>query len=236
MKFETEKINLDDLPFGRDKIFRAGAATVDPGRIVQDVFGENMSASDMFMYLFRRFGSPSRAGDSFKSGGEYILTTSMEDLYLVASVGCSDYTPVLFGYLTTRDFEDRLREEDDAQVRAWHATFKKWREERGGPEEAFKEGAFVSGMDERKSVFKVYVEEFPDIEDELHKKDGLLCKGAATALLATANDLMRPTNIRDGWFNILGAFSGIKYNEETDTENTKYGPPAKYYEAQPNKL
>lgn len=236
MKFETKKIDLDDLPFGWDKIFWAGASSIDPGRIVQGVFGERMSASDMFMYIFRRFGAPSSAGDTFKSGGEYIFTTPMDGLYLTAGVKGSNYTSVLFGYLTTQEFENRLRDERQAHVRAWHDAFSEWRKANDISEKGFRRDEdYTASKKARDAAFKAYDEAFPGINEELHQKAGPLREEVTAALLSTANDLMRPTNIRDAYFNILGPFAGIEYDEETDTENTKYGPPVDYYEAPPEK-
>jgi len=236
MEFETKKIDLDDLPFGWDKIFWAGASSIAPGRIVQEVFGERMSASDMFMYIFRRFGAPSCAGDTYKSGGEYILTTPIDGLYLTASVKGSNYTPVLFGYIATREFEERLMNERHEHVRAWHEAFRKWRKDNGISEEGFRRDEdYTASKEARDAAFKAYDEAFPGINDALHQKAGPLREEVTAAFLATANDLMRPTNIRDVDFNILGRFAAIEYDEETDTAHTQYGPPADYYEAQPEK-
>ncbi len=85
---------------------------VNPGDAAKSILGDKVSSGDMFLYLYRRFGPPSSHGDTFKSAGDYYLTTPMQGVYLRISATGNDWTEGFFGFLAKGEIWERLREEE----------------------------------------------------------------------------------------------------------------------------
>jgi hypothetical protein len=192
-----------------------------------------MESAQLFLYLFRRFGPPIDATDDYKSAAAYCLTTPRPDVFLRIEIKGDDRTSLHFAYAVTKELGKKIREEDNARVKAWHNDKRAWWEEKGivllerPPLERYwsEEGlAYRQACDE---AFDAYCAAHPGKLDELHKACGPLKTEANEALLATIRDLQRPTRIRDIYITPLGRVENDEFIWDEVKEKSLYkGLPA----------
>lgn len=210
--FEPKHVDIFKLLDKHKKLDIAGFDTLDPGAVAEKIFGPDLKSSDLFLYLFRRFGIPlSESHDDYKEACSYWFTTPEPDLFLCVSIKAGAGACTAFGYVLTQELSQSVRREIDDLTKAWRDEKAAWIAANDIPE---------SEADER------YKQEFPDKWEEIGKLGGPLCRQCNEALTAVFKDFLRPTYIRDEYFNVLGVVTSedfeINIDERTGDDVTLY--------------
>jgi hypothetical protein len=194
--FETKQVDILELLKKHKKLDIAGFGTLYPGAVAEEVFGPSLKSSDLFLYLFRRFGMPrNESHDDYKEACAYWFTTLNPDLFLHVSIKAGADTCTAFGYVLTQELSRAVRREIDDLAKAWREEKAAWIAANDIPE---------SEADDR------YKQQFPEKWEEIGNLAGPLCRKCNEALTAVFKDFLRPTYIRDEYFNVLG----VVYPEE----------------------
>jgi hypothetical protein len=204
-----------------------GGPWCDGHRLASAVYGplaEN-SGFTAFAYLWRRFGPPWHGSDDYKDLGGYILSTPHPEVFL--DIGLSgaglEYS---IGYLIPQTFEARLMKTDECV--AWEHQFETWWLEHKLTEA---EGTVLSqGLadehPDKQAVVKHYWDDrlnraiVREAEQTLGPYPGHAardeCPEIVENLMAALYELLRPTSVRDVYFNILGCVPD-DYQDDKDT-------------------
>ncbi len=101
------------------------------GIIQTDLLGEKLlgetNRGDVFLYLFRRFGYSGFGSDDYKHLIKYILTTPMKNVVLI--VNPAEETWGHFGYLITKEHNQKLENTRYKANSRWEKRMKKWAKE-----------------------------------------------------------------------------------------------------------
>jgi hypothetical protein len=238
-QFEPQKVNFWTTWKRFGGMDAAAFGTLNPGKLAEQVFGEEMEAAQLFLYLFRRFGPPIDADDEYKIAAAYCLTTPRDDTFLRIAIHGSNSTGIHFGYAVTHEIGDRLRAEDNEYQKSWHQEKDAWFAANGIviPDASFetywsKEGDQI--REDYQKALDAYCAAHPGKREELYDPPVPLKTEVNEALLVTIRDLQRPVNIRDIYFNPLGRIEDGDFDEADDDgedwEVTYKGlPVAKYH-------
>lgn len=259
--FETQMVDWIKIWKQFGKLDSASSGTLDPGELAETVFGDLLESGQLFLYLFRRFGAPIDPYDDYKECCEYHFTTPRPDVWLGVSINGLGNTGILFRYGVTLELGERLRVEDRALVRAWHAKKDRWCRGQGmdlpelppypSAEDANRltedewNAAFAVALDARNKYKDVldealarYAKAHPEQLEKLHHTCGPLKTEVNQALLATLRDLKRAVYIRDVYFNPHGRLADcdLGYDEKSETTLFMGRPAAEYCTPHDNRI
>jgi hypothetical protein len=223
----------------------AAFGELDPSDMAEEVFQtDDLNSAELFLYLFRRFGiPPAERYDDLKQACAYCFTTPRPDIFLTVSINGAPGTCLMFGYAITEELGKRIRQETRLIVDAWlkekdawavdngiitSETVEKWQREKAACPIGMGNSDDNKIKDEIVDRFK---EAFPEkYKAAIEKPCGPAQQEANEALRVTLQSFLRPTYIRDVYFNVLGRVydSDMNYDEETETSSHLGLPVADY--------
>jgi len=182
-----------------------GSGIIDIGSEAEEILGE-INYGEAFAYLFRRFGFSAFGCDDFKDLVKYILTSPVEDTFLVVKPNTA--TDISFAYLVPDKIYGEILREDSTPVIEWRSCFRNWAKERHDITFRIDEFGSVAEEDEEKwnqykSLFE-HEHPFPERTPWEKLPETSRTYQTAKALRATITDLLAPVYIRDWYINICG--------------------------------
>jgi hypothetical protein len=204
LDFEPKLVDYAKLWAQRGGLEASEFGVLDPGYAATQVFGNELDSARFFLYLFRRFGLPlGKHYNARKEACNYCFTTPHPDVYLRVSIRAYAEAGGLFGYATTPELGNAVREETQKFIEAWHEEKAKWA---------------AAGKVPEKDATTRFRKAFPQKWQALSDIGGPLRQECRQAFLAVFIDFLRPTSIGDTYFNAVGEIDSrrLRWNGDDD--------------------
>lgn len=205
-----------------------------------------LRGADLFSYMFRRFGPPTVGSDDFKQLAQYYITTPIEGLFLGVSPYMGLSEACNFRYCVDREIASRISSLERGPFIEWRNAAGRWYHENhlelipqvlhetivdseGSPLGLWYDFSYWDGVVaddgtrfELQPVWDAAFASYPDPKPEPF--DCQLKKDCLEALTVAMKDLLRPTYVRDVYFNALGHIG----DQDIVTAEVQYGVTADY--------